>query len=29
MGAPVAPVLINMYDSDMTHGFVVQSRAPA
>lgn len=29
MGAPAAPVLINIYDSDMTHEFVVGSRDPA
>lgn len=29
MGAPAAPVLINIYDSDMTHEFVVESRATA
>lgn len=29
MGAQVAPVAINIYDSDMTHGFVAQSRVPA
>lgn len=28
MGALVAPVSINIYDSDMTHEFVVQSHAP-
>lgn len=29
MGAPAAPVLINIYDSDMTHEIVVGSRDPA
>lgn len=29
MGVKVAPVEINIYDSDVTHEFVVQSRDPA
>lgn len=29
MGVKVAPAQINIYDSDVTHEFVVQSRVPA
>lgn len=29
IGVKVAPVEINIYDSDVTHEFVVQSRVPA